>query len=361
MMPSDSIRNATGSLGRWLFTEDFRPRNARCVGLLTIYGIFAALIFGAATTDHVLRLPTPGRGLLDHYGFQACFLSSPLVLMTTYVAVACFLRALGGIDALLKPGVDQLYVTRIITRQICSLFTKDIWRSTLGLFIFIGMSVSIAIFRQLSDPVAFWGNDVFNALRYHYSFIVANLFLFITWGLVYPVAFYAAIHMTISVERIIAQLKSECLLRLDFLHVDRCGGMARFGTVNFMIMLIYLWPLGALYALHLTHRYTYFSLILGALGISIAFVAQSVYGIYWVSRAITAEQTALVTLLNQRIEVAMNPSNRSSGVALAMLAYRDRVLAVKSLPYSTRISLAVNFLRFAPAILASTKGIVHHL
>lgn len=141
------------------------------------------------------------------------------------------------------------------------------------------------------------------------------------------------------------------MLRLDFLHVDRCGGMSRFGTLNFLVMLIYVWPFGAMYVLHLTHQYTYLSLIGGAIATSAAFVFQSIYGIYWVSPAITSERASVVGSLNVRVAEAMD-GTRDFAAALATLEYRERVLAVSSFPYSTTISAAVNIMRFAPAAIA---------
>jgi len=321
--------------------------------------VFGLLIFEAAKADRTLRLPTPGRGLLNHYGFHACFLSAPLVILTAYTAVACYLRLLNGIDVILTPDADREHVSEIITRYLRSLFLKDKWRGALGLLMFIGVAFSIATFRQLKHPVAFWGDDVFNAAQYHSGYITANILLFITWSFIYPAGFYSAIHMTISIERIVNQLRKEELLKLDFLHVDQCGGMAGFGTLNLVIMLIYLGPFAALYALHLTHRNTYLSLAGGAVIMSVVFIVQSIYGVYWTSKAITKERDAFASSLNRQIEDVTNLSDNNSSIVLARFAYRDRVLAVRSLPYSSNILLAVNFLRFTPVIAAAAKAILH--
>lgn len=354
MCSTQWIRQACGPYGRRLFSPDLRPRAAIVVGILGVSLALGAAVFIASAADHSLRLPAPGRGLLDHLGFQACFVSAPLVLLTAYFAVGYFLRLLAGLGGLLTPQADRRAVARVVKPHLRSLFLRSRWRSALAFFAFVGVAVSLAIFRQLDNPVAFWGNDVFNAAEYGYGTIVANLILLLTWGGIYPVALFYAIHLTCSMELIVSHLKKEGLLRLDFLHIDRCAGMARFGTLNLIIMTIYLWPLGALYALHVTHRSTYASLVISAIGISIVFGLQSVYGIYWISRAVRKERASVVESLNQRIKRAIETEQQFT-TALTMLEYRDRVLAVASFPYSSKVNIAVNVLRFTPALAAVAR------
>ena len=131
--------------------------------------------------------------------------------------------------------------------------------------------------------------------------------------------------------------------------------MSGFGKLNFIIMLFYIWPFGAFYALSITHRYTYMSLIIGVVLITSLLVGQSIYGIYSVSRTIMAEQEAFVASLNQRISSAMDGSRKNFSSAVAALQYRDRVLAVTPLPYSGWIAASVNVLRFAPTGVAIVK------
>jgi hypothetical protein len=359
-MSPDSIRSACGRLGRALFTEDLKTRKSIWGGVIVLFGGLGLLIFKGTQADNALLLPAPGRGLLNHYGFQFCFLSAPFILLTSYMAVACYLCLLSRLDILLDPKTSQKQVTQFITGYLNALFSKNKWGGALGLFIFIGAGFSIITFRQLNNPQVFWGNDVFNAVRYHHGYIWANSVLFITWSFIYPIAFYSAICITISIERIVDHLRKEGLLKLDFLHVDQCGGMAAFGTLNLVIMLIYLGPFTSLYALHVTHKNAYLSLISGSIIMSAVFIVQSIYGVYWISKAIAQERDAMVSVLNKEIEYARGKPDSNPSVILAKLAYRDRVLAVKSFPYSTNISIAVNMLRFMPVAAAVAKNILRH-
>lgn len=344
-------RNTVGRL----FTDDLRPRIILCAIPLVVSALYGTVLIVAASRDGALHLQYPGRGLLDHFGFWACFVSAPLVVISTYVAVAYFLRLLAQIGDVSVDGLNNNDIQAIVRPHVRSVFLEDRWRSALAFFVFIGVAVSIAIFRQLRDPIAYWGNDVFNATQYRRSYVAANLFLLLTWGVIYPTGLFYGLHITCSTELIVARLRALRLLRLDFLNIDRCAGMAKYGTLNLLVMLIYFWPLAALYVLHMTHRYTYLSLIVGAIGISAVLIVQSVYGLFWISRAITREKSSTVKTLNRKIESAMSDAAGSPTAALATMEYRDRVLSVTTIPYSARISVMVNVLRFVPTAVAAVK------
>src|ERR1051325_2113656 len=252
-MPIDGILGRSKAL---LFDDQLLPRLPVVLGIVLLSLVWLRGIVGASIADGSLELPPPGRGLLNHYGFQSCVFAAPLVLLTAYYAVSYFLRTLRTIDDLIVPDADMAVVRSIIKPHVDSVFLRKKWRNMLWLFMFVGVAASIVIFRKLDDPSSYWGNDVFNATSYRYGYILANAYLFWLWSFVYPVGFFYALHLTLSMGSIVARLKERKLLRLDFLHIDKCGGMARFGTLNFIIMLIYVWPFGAVYAFHFTHQYT---------------------------------------------------------------------------------------------------------
>ena len=361
MLQLASLKVLAGSKGASLFGSDLWPRPRIILGIVLLTAVWGLAIVFASTADGTLHLPGGGRGLLDHYGFQASFAAAPLVLVTVYFAVSYFLQCLRDMHDILDPSAERSEVLKIIHPHVQSLCLRTAWRNVLWLFMFIGTAVSIVIFRNLQSPVAFWGNDVFNATSYRYGFASGNLFLLVLWGLIYPVGFFYAVHLTLSAELIVARLKKRRYLKLNFLHPDKCGGMARFGTLNFLVMLIYLWPFCAVYALHVTHRYTYSSLVIGAIAITAAFVLQSIYGIYWISRSIRAERETAIVSLNERISKAMESSRKNFSAATAILQYRDKVLGIASYPYSSKVSVAVNLLRTAPAILTVANFVIAYL
>jgi hypothetical protein len=351
-MPVDGI---PGLIGLRLFNPDLKPRLSIILAVAVITLVWAIVIIGASIHDNNLHLPTPGRGLLEHYGFQASFIAAPIAFTTCYFAVSYFLRLLRDIHQLLTPDANPAIVRSVIKPHVDSLFLRGKWRNGLWLFMVVGAAMSIAIFKKLDAPAKFWGNDVFNAMSYHYSFVAANLYLFVVWAFVCPIILFCVLHIIFSTQIIVANLKKRNLFRLNFLHIDKCGGMSKFGTLNFLVMTIYIWPSGAFYALHVTHRFTYSSLIAGAIIVSGVFILQAVYGIYWVSQTIMSERNSFVTSLNQRIGKAMEGNGRNFSAAVATMEYRDRVLSVTPYPYSGRILAAVKVLSFAPTALTVVR------
>jgi len=332
-----------------LFGDSLRPRPGPAGAVLILYLAWAATIYWAASSDGVLRLPDTGRGLLEHYGFLTCFTAGLLVLLNAYFAVAYFLRVVRDIDQYLVPGADAHVLAEITGPHVESILLKGRWKFMLLLFCVIGVAISFVIFAPLDRPATYWGNDVFNARPYARSYLAANAYLLFLWGLVYPLGLFYVFHIAISAQLIVAQLRRRKLLRLNFLHIDRCGGMARFGTLNVLIMLIYVWMSLAIWPLHLTHQSSYPSLIAGTLALSALLMLHSIYGIWWVARAIKSQRDEAVDSLNERIRTLMEPQRRSFAAAVAAMEYRDRVLSVASYPYSGGIWVAVNVLRFAPA------------
>jgi hypothetical protein len=352
---SDDGELIVGSAPRLLFDDSLKPRRSVILGVLALTVVWGAVIFLAAANDHVLRLPGIGRGLLEHYGFMACFLTGPFVLLNTYAAVAYFLGLVRDIDQFLVDGADREAAGEIVKPHVESVFLRGRWKYMLFLFAFIGVAVSLADFAPLDHPEAYWGNDVFNARYYVASWATANSYLLLLWSAIYPIGLFYVFHLAISSQLIVINLMRRKMLRLNFLHIDRCAGMAKFGTLNLLLMLIYFWMALAAFALHITHRSAYASLVIGGIAVTALFVAHSIFGIAWVAKAIRTQRDEAVVSLNERIRNMMEGNKSKFTAAVATMAYRDRVLAVATFPYSGGISYAVNFLRVAPAAVVIAK------
>lgn len=313
--------------------------------------IWAILIYLAATYDGVRHIPGAGKGLFEHYGFLTCFIAGPLVLLNTYYAVSYFLRLMRDIEQFLVPGADPATALAITQAHVHSILLRGRWRFMLALFCIIGIGISLVIFAPLDHPERYWGNDVFNAEAYRASWLAANAYLLVLWGLIYPLGLFYVFHIAISAQLVVTTLKRENLLQLDFLHVDRCGGMAKFGAMNLIIMLIYIWMALAIGPLYMTHENDYPSLAIGFFAFWALLIFHSIFGIVWVARAIKAQRDETVSALNLRIRELMGRKQRSFAPAIAAMEYRDRVLGVASYPYSGGVLIAVNSIRFVPGVV----------
>src|SRR5437899_512392 len=97
------VRDFIPGFGRHLFDNELRPRLSLALSLAAVCIGWMSVIIAASESDHTLRLPYPGRGLLNHYGFQATVLVAYLVILTAYCAVSRFLRTFDNIEGLLRP------------------------------------------------------------------------------------------------------------------------------------------------------------------------------------------------------------------------------------------------------------------
>jgi hypothetical protein len=101
LVPIDDL---LGKFGAKLFTKGLWPRPSILIAIGVLTVVWGAGIVAAALADRSMQLlPSAkglaaGKGLLIHYGFQAAFLSGPLVLVTSYYAIALFLQIAQDID-----------------------------------------------------------------------------------------------------------------------------------------------------------------------------------------------------------------------------------------------------------------------
>lgn len=343
------------SAHKLVFDAEMKPRPMFIGAVVACFVIYALLIYLASWADGTLILPGTGRGLLVHYGFQATYLTSAFVLINLVYVISLFIRLLKGIEQFVEPGCRPSLVAGIVSPHLDSIGLNSKWRRVLWLFAIIGLMGSIAIFRELDDPVKFWGNDVFNAKKYVFGYILANLALAFSWTVIYPAAIFFAIHITISSELIIRRMSEKNILNFDFLHDDNCCGLSRFGTLNFSIMLMYLWPLSAMLALHFTHSKNYMSLVVGAAIAFFIFIIQSFYGIYTITKSIGSAKKRALARINTTIYAGMENGDGGAVNALAALAFREKILSTHSYPYTSNILVSINVLRYAPAAVALAK------
>ena len=325
-----------------------------------VWALWGALIAYAARIDGVDWMEGTGRGLWEHYGYLACYASGPLVALNAYLAYSYFRRLLRDIGQYVDPSVEAGEIAEILHSHVRSLgLGTRPSKFMLAMFCLVGLLFTIADIAQLNDPMSYWGNDVFNAEAYPFAWIAANSYLLVLWAIVYPVALFYVFHIAISGQIIVARLSKRGMLRLNFLHVDGCGGMARFGNLNLLLMLVYGWMAVAGGFLLITHRSQYLSLTVGGFALSALFLVHSVMGIYSVTRAVRRQRDDAVSSLNGRIRRMLDGKPQSFAGALATLQYRDRVLAVASFPYARGAAAAVNLLRYGPGLASLANFLMY--
>jgi hypothetical protein len=157
--------------------------------------------------------------------------------------------------------------------------------------------------------------------------------------------------ITASLVTILNRARRDGLLRVDVLNADNCGGLAAFGDLNLLLMLYYVPPFLAMSALAATHARKYASLLIPAGGLSLAFLLQSVIGVYAIHLAIRAEKKLRLISLHDLLDHALHHPTCASDHELTFLLWQH-VRSVNTMPYAKNIQVLINLLRYAPPMIA---------
>jgi hypothetical protein len=315
--------------------------------LWTLWALWGVAIVWAAAHDSVLLLPNLGhhpRGLLQHFGFQAIFLSGPVLVVGTYYVRRDFIRSL---QRLLErqPTYEKSATFRSEILSLAGPISLwSVWGRCLGFLCLIGGTFSFVRLRELSNPVLFWGNDVFNASEYYASYIVTNSFLSVLWCAVYPIVALQIIHTTVMALFIVPKSISNRALRLDLLHPDGHAGMTGLAKINAYITTLYAVPAVVFSLLYMTHDRVYFPPKLAVLLLTVVFLAHTIAGLGSVAYSISLERDRAVALWNEKIKHLIVKKRLGSTEALVALKYRDCLLSISLFPFKKTAIFAASLL-----------------
>ncbi len=320
--------------------------------LWAVWILWGLLIVLAARSDGALILPGLGRGLLEHYGFAASFIAGPILLITSFYIRRYFPQA--AQDLIEKDATDkgkEEIRTEIRPEADSGISARNSIRLLLMLSL-AGAVFSIQPFIELSNPKAYWGNDVFNASRYVLSYWAANSYLLVLWILIYPLTILQIISTSVAAQFLVTESIRRKVLHLDLLHPDLHAGMTRFGYLNLLLMTVWLLPAATLASLYYTHDKSYFSPVAVALFFAALFTFHSIVGLWRIASSIRTERDAAVVVWNGKIGRLMDRKGSGATETLIAMKYRDCLLAVRLLPYAKPATAGVNVLRLTPAAIA---------
>jgi hypothetical protein len=299
-----------------------------------LWALWGAAIVGAAAYDSALVLHGPhGRGLLQHFGFQAIFLSGPILLVGTYTFQMGFIDSLQRLLRRQPTYHESSTIQSEIQSLVGPISIHSIWGQCFLLFSTIGIIFTFIRLRWLEDPFAFWGNDVFNAQHFLASYLVSGSFLLVLWGGVYPFVVVRVLHTTILALFIVPHAIDKGVLRLDLLHPDGHGGMTRLAGINAYITTIYAVPAMVLVLLYITHDRVYFSPRVAALMLLVIFLTHTIAGLASIAYSISSERDRAVALWNDKISRLMTRRRLGSTETLIAFKYRDCLLSVSLFPF----------------------------
>lgn len=235
-----------------------KSSRVRVVGwrIFAFHALFPVAAILAGVTENTLHLPRGGRGVLDHYGFHALFLSAPVLtwMLCTFVlrlvAVTSETSWFGGSDR--NPAAKDLQ------DELVGLLARDRRGATfLALMRAVGVAAVIANASTTRDPVAVYGQDVFDSIYHSAGYVIGRVFLSYHWVYLLPVLFYFAGIATYATVRI-AGLVANCDERvLRSFASDGCGGFRALGSLMNSIVFMYLPIVAIIVAVSHTHANSY--------------------------------------------------------------------------------------------------------
>jgi len=300
-----------------------------------------------------------GKGLLQHYGILTIFATAPVIVLLTALSMQKFLLAMKNLASYTELGIVPPDLERLVARHMrsLSLRTKSVWLFVL--FCLIGLLFTVANIAQTINPVRTYGNDVYDAFRYPFGFYSTKLYFLLIWSFCYPAAVFVAVHLTLSLIRILRHMCRHDLLRIDFFHPDNCGGVSVFGSINLLVMMIYGNLFAVLYMLHITHSAkTYLTVTIPWIVLSGIFFAQSFGAVYNIHRFAAIKRDESLNAISHLLTDQMGSLFTERRFSADLIHARNHLLGLHTYPYAKPVLAIVNFIRFAsviPALLTVAK------
>jgi len=225
--------------------------------IVAFHMFFPVAAILAGVTEKTLHLPRGGRGVLDHYGFHALFLSAPVLtwMLSSFVlrlvAVTAESSWFGGSNE--NPNAKSLQ-----DELVGLLLARDPRGARiLAQMRAVGVAAVFANASSTLYPRVVYGQDVFDSIYHPIGYVIGRLFLTYHWIYLLPVLIYfagIATYATVRIAGLVANCGEEVLRSFA---ADGCGGFRALGSLMNAIVYMYLPIVGIIVALFHTHANSY--------------------------------------------------------------------------------------------------------
>lgn len=264
----------------WIFRVTSQPssgqlRPLRLLGILGILPLATVLItWGEGTL--FLRQQNGGRGLLEHLGWWAQYLSCPVLVILALQVLRAFAKILSDARFTSASEHETLSVRSFqhaLLRRCCGKTTRG--KRQIGeLFLLGGASVVVNL-QTTRTALAVYGEDVWDSNAHPYGYWVGKVFLAFEWGYLLPILAFFALSIGATIHYIVKRTVTHRAQQLSVFAADGCGGYRPLGQL--MLRIVYLdVPIATIIVcLHLTHdRQLYFTIVFASCFFLAAVVAQ---------------------------------------------------------------------------------------
>ena len=323
--------------------------------LLTAGVLLPLLVVGGCWLDGSLWLKGPGKGLLQHYGYWALFITTPTIVLLTATLFDVYRETIQRTELYCVGLGDDMSarLNRLIERHVRSLSLRSLSASILVFIMIVLACWWVVNVITTVSPVSTYRHDVFDSYAHPFGFATAKLYLFFVFVFVDATAIFIALHITASMISILRFVCYHKVLSVNMFHSDNCGGTSRFGNVNLLILTIYFNFFVVISAMYLTHRGTYLVMAASLTASSCLAVLQSVAAVYYIHKAVSQKKEACIDIVIARLNDQFSSSLGGNAFPQDLLAFRNHLMGIHTFPYASSALIAVNIIRFAPAAIAS--------
>jgi hypothetical protein len=319
-----------------------------------VVSVFPVVIAVASWHDGTWRMDQ-ARGFSQHYGYWTIFASAPLLAFLTAWLGKVFAATIRDIDGYCANLTEdtRAHLNRLVQRHLDSLGLRARSAWILAFLVLVLLFWWLFNVVKTITPIATYGHDVFDAYDHPFGFYAAKAYTLLLFSLVYSVAIFVSLHVTVSLISILRFADQHNVLRINLFHADNCAGTSRFGNINLLVLGIYAQFFLVDYAMYLTHRRPYLALVASLTAACALAVTQSVVAVYSIHTTVARTKRAYVEAMTIQLHARVADSLAgNSAFPSDLLAVRDRLLGVHTFPYAAETLVVVNALRFAPAALA---------
>ena len=227
----------------WLFGIILKkdPQGFRLgwVRLISLHAIFPALALLAGYVDDTTRLRPAGRGVFEHYGFHALFISAPVLVLLTWRVIGTLARLISEPLPALSPSAATGLSSLQHELQDVVLCRVPRGKQLLLLFRLVGVFAVVANADSTRHPVDVYGQDVFDSSGHAVGYLAGRIFLSYYWIYLLPLVLYLAAASIAVAAKIAAYIDALPDYDVRCFASDRCGGFKELGRL--MTLVVYLW------------------------------------------------------------------------------------------------------------------------
>lgn len=327
------------------FSNDLKP-NLQIISAVLIFSALQALcVFAGSHYDNTLVLPGVGKGFFEHYGVWAILLTDPVLVISAGYGYCLFKKTVMGLPIKNDHLED---VENLCQKHFDFLEAYGPSIYIYILLVVVGVMSWIVNLFQTTNPVEIYGNDVFDSSSYTLGYFANKINLFTSWVIVYPAVGFMFLSMSFSTYLILRRLEKEKILELSAFHPDGSYGLRDLGKLNIALLWPYVIAFSVTFCLGITHEITYSTLVfpigmLAALCLCVSYITIQ-------PTLAHVDRVRESTYLHLKAQFRQYASANRPG-KLQYLSEYILYSLVDGSPYSKSAKLALNAMRFSPAVL----------